>query len=276
MRALDRYSGRGFPGSFRRVVDGVWLRLLAHGARELRIERPGEPDLVLRCASIAAYNRAMTVHVNEPGTIAWLRATLQPGDVLYDVGANIGVFTLIGASVVGPAGRVYAFEPHVGTALDLLHNVAANGAADEVRVLSCALHERSQALPFKYGSLETASSLSELGGHGESAATELKLAASADDLIAAGTIRPATAIKLDVDGGEARVLRGMSALLEGPDGPRSLQIEMNPEAGDEVAGLLDRNGYRLVDRHRSMGSQARIDAGENPTGVPFNAIFERR
>ncbi len=273
---MNRYSGRGFPGPFRRVVDGVWLRLLTRGARELRIERAGEPDLRLRCATIAAYNRAMTVHVNEPGTIAWLQATLGPGDVFYDVGANIGVFTLLGASAVGPSGHVYAFEPHVGTVLDLLHNVAANGVADRVSVLSYALHEHSGTLPFAYHSLDPASSLSELGAQaGRPAATELKAAASADDLLAAGTLRPPAAVKLDVDGGEARVLRGMAGLLAGPDAPRSLQVEINPGPGEAVAPLLEGHGYRIADRHRSLGSQARIVAGEAPADVPFNAIFEK-
>ena len=268
-----RYSGRGFPGPFRRVVDGVWLRLLTRGARELRIERPGEPDLRLRCATIAAYNRAMTVHVNEPGTIAWLRSALGPGDVFYDVGANIGVFTLLGASAVGPGGHVYAFEPHVGTVLDLLHNVAANGVTDRVSVLSYALHEHSGTLPFAYHSLDPASSLSELDATAGS--TELKAAASVDDLLAAGTLRPPAAVKLDVDGGEVRVLRGMAALLAGPDAPSSLQVEINPGPGDAVAPLLEGHGYRIVERHRSMGSQARIAAGEAPADVPFNAIFQK-
>jgi FkbM family methyltransferase len=51
---------------------------------------------------------------------------LAPGDIFVDVGANIGLFTLLGAGVVGPTGKVYAFEPVATTYARLCDNVARN------------------------------------------------------------------------------------------------------------------------------------------------------
>ena len=87
----------------------------------------------------------------------------------------------------------------------LLQNVALNGVGDRVDVLSCALHRSTGVEPFLYGSLEAGSALSHVGGDGPGV-RELKAVAAADDLIAAGTLAPAHAIKLDVDGNELDVL----------------------------------------------------------------------
>ena len=56
-----------------------------------------------------------------------LATYLQPGDVFYDVGANVGFFTIVGAKLVGTAGRVYAFEPVAANAGQVHHNAAING-----------------------------------------------------------------------------------------------------------------------------------------------------
>ena len=58
--------------------------------------------------------------------IELVRAILRPGDVFVDGGANIGLFSLVAASRVGPAGRVLAFEPASSTRAQLSRNVTLN------------------------------------------------------------------------------------------------------------------------------------------------------
>jgi FkbM family methyltransferase len=184
--------------------------------------------------------------------------------VILDVGANIGVYSLLAAGLAGPGGHVYACEPHAATLADLLTNVGLNGFTDRVSVLSCALGEAPGTVPFDYRSLEGASALSQLGG-GDfvPAATELKAVMSIDALIAGGTLRPPALVKIDVDGGELDVLRGMRELLTGPDAPRSVQVEIHASA---IAELLADAGYRLVDRH--------VSAGAADHAAHANGIFE--
>ena len=57
----------------------------------------------------------------------WLQQTLRPGQMFVDVGANVGYFTLLGAQLVGPKGRVVAVEAHPGLAELLRRNVIMNG-----------------------------------------------------------------------------------------------------------------------------------------------------
>src|SRR5216684_7222763 len=66
---------------------------------------------------------------------------LRPGMVFYDVGANGGFFSLLGASLVGPRGRVVAFEPHPTTAEQLREQMRIN-EIDNVDVVVTAVSDK--------------------------------------------------------------------------------------------------------------------------------------
>jgi FkbM family methyltransferase len=282
MRPLLHHDGAGPPARARQVVDGLALRLHDWLERDLRIGRADHADLRLRCASITEYNRATHAFVSEPGTVEWLQSRLRPGDVFFDIGANIGIFSLLAAERVGTNGRIYAFEPHAATVPGLLHNVLANGRQDRVEVLSTALNERAGVTPFHYRSLEPASGLSQLdaiedpfGRVQTPVISELKMTATIDALVATGTLRPAGLVKIDVDGNELAVLRGMRELLEGPDAPRSIQVELNPPWRDTILAAMADAGYRCVHEHHSQGVQRLLAEAAGPASLPSNGIFER-
>ena len=74
--------------------------------------------------------------------LAFYRRYLRPGDAVVDVGANIGLATLVAAKIVGPTGRIIAVEPHPRTFEYLRDNVQLNGLTDVVRLYCAALGER--------------------------------------------------------------------------------------------------------------------------------------
>src|SRR5262245_35193972 len=96
--------------------------------------------------------RIKTLFEKEEGTIEQLLNQVKPGDIFYDVGANIGLYTILAASKVGSSGKVYAFEPHVGNAHRLIQNVARNKLSDRVILVSCALHYMTTYDYFNYNS----------------------------------------------------------------------------------------------------------------------------
>lgn len=280
-------SAVGLPSRLR--VDGYRIRparaVLEAGRHTLlevltptvTVQAEGERH-AFRCATHQEFVRVFTLLEREPGTVAWLRRELRPDDVLYDVGANIGAFTLIGGSRV-PAGAVYAFEPHVGNAASLLANVALNDLQGVVRVLSCALSGEVRMSAFDYDELGAGTAFSHLadrpdatGEKGERSC-ELKLATTIDRLIEEGAIRPADLVKIDVDGGELEVLTGMSAFLTGPDRPRAVQVEVNPAQASALLEFMESRGFHLSDRHFSAGARRRLDAGADPDSMHFNGIF---
>ena len=99
----------------------------------------------------------------EAGTVAWIKEHVKPGQVFLDVGANIGLYTILAGKHVGSDGLVYAFEPHLGNALRLMKNVRENGLDAQVKVLSVALNDTSGFIDFNYQAELSGSSMSQLG-----------------------------------------------------------------------------------------------------------------
>lgn len=227
-------------------------------------------DYVFRCEDGIEVARAMSLFTKEPGTLAWLDQ-VQPRDVVWDIGANIGLYTVVAAK---RGAQVCAFEPSPANAAALLRNIQANGVADQVRVLTVALSDQDGVAPFAMLSLRAGASGHQIGAFGGAVARELKVTMRGDRLIETGVLNPPTLIKLDVDGQEPAILRGLwNTLTNTP--PRSLQVEIQPETRKVVPDLLEPLGYRFFERHDTRAGAQRIQAGADPDTVAHNAIFER-
>ncbi|TDG12199.1 FkbM family methyltransferase [Seongchinamella unica] len=150
---------------------------------------------------------------------------LAPGDVFVDVGANIGYFSLLAASRVGPAGAVFAFEPDPDNFTLLTDSVAANGKQDIV-------HPIRAALAAKTGEARLYLSENNLGDHQIFAAEEgrqsraIKLLNGAEAL--SGRLQRLDLLKIDTQGSEYGVVQGLMPLLTSlPTRPRVI-IELTP------------------------------------------------
>lgn len=232
-----------------------------------------------RCDNELEIQRAKTLFTKEEGTIDWLKTTLRPGDVFADVGANIGLYTIFAASLVGPTGRVYAFEPHVANAASLMRNVRVNQLADRVRLLTVALSDSEGITDFNYQSVNPGSSDSQLG-HTQSESgkeflpkvVELKYATRLDALASTGAIALPAVVKIDVDGNELQVLRGISQIMEKM---RSVQVEVHPQDSDAIDAWMRARHFTLAKRHYTANGKKRIEKGEKPEGIVHNAIYNR-
>ena len=220
-----------------------------------------------------------TVRTKEPGTVKWIEAQVQPGDVFYDIGANVGVYTVMAAQLVGPEGHVYAFEPHVANARSLLHNLSLNEWGKRVQVVTSALHDSTGYFPFNYRKMKAGTSghqlghtQGELGDTFEPVAVEIKHSTTVDDLLDKVVIRPPNVVKMDVDGNELRILHGMVNLLTHRP-PRTLQVELHPQDEVQVIQCLQKHGFTLVERHYTeFGEQAKA-AGIPAEKIAHNGVF---
>ncbi len=142
----------------------------------------------------------------------FLRERLKPGATFIDVGANLGMFTLLAAEAVGPAGRVYAFEPEPNAFESLSRTVAAHRLAN-VTPLDLALSDRVAELQFFRARDGWASSLlPEAPGRQRRYEGELMVKVTTlDELVRTGAVVPGGLgfIKIDVEGEEPRVVAGM-------------------------------------------------------------------
>lgn len=243
----------------------------------------GHHQYEFRCETATEAWRARSLATKEAGTVAWIDTFVKPGEVFYDIGANIGLYTLLAGKRVGAQGMVYAFEPHVANVNSLLHNVSRNDVARWTKVMSCALNDREGFFDFNYYHADAGSSMSQLNDLRDAndqafqpAFAEYKYATTVDRLIEMGAIRPADHIKIDVDGNEMLVLRGMQALLSANDGPRSVQVEINPRYKTQLYQFMAASGYALEMRHDTASGKAAIAQGHDPESIGYNAVFTKK
>lgn len=188
--------------------------------------------------------RADTVFSKEPETIRWIESMEPSTSVLWDVGANIGLYSTFAAA---KGVSVVAFEPSIANLEVLQENCLRNGLADLLLVAPVAVSGEVEVLraevPIRKlgrgASTPYLVSLSQQGSIVELSTLALTLD-SARELF---DLAPPTHLKIDVDGGEEAVLRGGSSILAEV---RSVLIEVadNPESQIAVSSMLSGLGFQ--------------------------------
>jgi FkbM family methyltransferase len=198
----------------------------------------------------------------EPREMQLIGKILTAGGVAYDLGANFGMYTLFLARLVGPSGKVFAFEPLPGNITELTANVKLNGLVN-VTIVPMAAARSSGMMSF-VRSHSTAS------GHllrGQRSEDVMQVqATSLDDFVLRDGQQPPDFIKVDVEGAEGDVLAGGLETVRRYR-PAMLVELHNPEADLAVGTLLQQLGYSAI----------RVDTGEqveelgsgwpNPRGI---------
>ena len=80
-------------------------------------------------------------------------------------------------------------------------------------------------------------------------------------------------VKIDVDGNEMLILKGMRRLLSGPQRPRSVQVEINKRYKEEIMPFMESCGYTMSERHFSRSGLKKLARGADPEDYTYNAIF---
>jgi FkbM family methyltransferase len=222
------------------------------------------------CETYHEAARANSFFIKEPGTVEWI-SSFKSDSIFYDIGANIGTYSLYGSK---RSAYVYAFEPHVGTCMSLLRNIKINNIKN-IEVVSAALHDKCGFINFYYYADEagsTNSQLSETDVKFPSTNTELKYAVTIDQLIDMKAIKPATHVKIDVDGNELLIIKGMTKLLASRT-IESLQVELGPNRLNEAANILQQYGYKMIKQHYTNNGLLALSNGVE--GVLLNIIYAR-
>jgi FkbM family methyltransferase len=190
--------------------------------------------------------------VGERGLVAEL---VRPEDTVVDVGANIGYYSLLAARIVGPRGRIIAFEPEPDNLVELRMNIEGNGLGmAEIRPV--AVGARAGTVSFLRGINGGVTD-----GAGDSGASTVQVPMVALDDVLEG---PVGMIKIDVEGYEGEVLAGARRTIERCK-PR-LFVEIHPRmlaTGHTVDSLFDflfgnYGDVRLYEPARVQGAFAKL------------------
>lgn len=224
--------------------------------------------------SAMAYHRAKNALRKEPETIAWIDS-FDPGAVFWDVGANVGVYSIY-ALLRHPDMEVVAFEPAVSNIYSLTRNIELNGVSDRFTLVPLPLTETTGIGMMSMSSEEVGGALNTFGVSYDWTGAQIcsvalsyrTLGVCADDYVVLAQGRTPNYVKIDVDGIEHLVLSGMKAILAS-SALKAVLVEINEEFvehKDRCLSILSHHGFECVKKRHDPVFMA--------AGVS-NFIFER-
>lgn len=230
-----------------------------------------EPDLdittpsgVLRfhCPTRESLHFVREFSFREPETLAWIDS-FQPGDVFWDVGANVGQFALYAALM--PGVRVLAFEPGAASFGALVRNIELNKMDDRIAAYCLAFDQTTGLKTLNMARTDAGSSMHAVGTDTDALGRTIDVrfrqstaAYSIDDFVAAFAPPWPTHLKLDVDSIEEKIVAGATGTLADPR-LRSALVEfeggVSTARARAITAALESAGLRLVARDIPSSSE---------------------
>lgn len=231
----------------------AYLRLIIRNSISITRKMDYEKSpVLLNIDAWVEYDKRTKSCSKEPETLMWIENFIKEGDVVFDIGANVGAYSFVIAKAAGGTSKVYAFEPSFSTFSQLSKNIFLNKCDGIVIPMYVALSDRTGLEYFNYSSLEAGTALHELGSSDKFKAVYKQpiLCYTMDDFIEQFSIEQPNHIKLDVDGIEYSILKGAKKTLSNK-ALKSVIVESEESrigAGD-IEGLLASYGFKLHSAH---------------------------
>jgi len=219
----------------------IWQAQSSFSQKKLFIKRFVGPTRFYARKGLAGLTGNIYAGLHEFHEMAFLLHFLRPEDVFFDVGANAGSYSLLAAGVC--ASRGVAIEPVQSTFKLLAKNIALNGLEDKVLIINSAAGAMKGLLTFT-SDQDTTNHV--VAGNELTEESVSVAVVPIDSLI--DNFSPVL-IKIDVEGYETEVLRGMSQTLETPD-LKAIIIELNGSGGrygfaeEDIHHLLLSKGFK--------------------------------
>lgn len=161
---------------------------------------------------------------------------IKPGTVIYDIGANVGFYSILAAHLTGPKGKVYAFEP-LKRNVEYIRRHAALNRFTNTDVFEAAVSDHSGEASFDLGISIATGHLSDTG--------RIKVPLlSLDDLLSARDIAPPDTMKVDVEGAEYAVFQGAQKLIK-KHRPTIFLDTHGRDVHERTIGFLEGYGYHF-------------------------------
>lgn len=233
--------------------------------RVIKVNHNGT-SLRFSCPTRISNFRAKTFSTKEPLTLQWIDG-LMPNSILWDVGANIGLYSIYAAKHKGI--KVVSFEPSVFNLELLVRNINLNGVSKLISVIPLPLYKTSCVSSIFLSSENIGAALNTFGeSYGQDGKDLINvinysvLGLSADDLFLKFGILPPTNLKIDVDGIEHLVLAGATTLLASV---QSVLVEVNDSFEEQAKGVssaLTLSGFHLHEKQK-FGGESKVGKQSN-------------
>jgi FkbM family methyltransferase len=196
-----------------------WLRKMLN-----RAAPPGETLTHIAAGELAGASMFLDLHnekdywlgTYEPNLVDAVNHFIQPGMLIFDVGANIGYVSLLLAHRTGDNGQVYAFEALPANLERLKRNLSANSFAHKVQVIEGAVVNESGTVTFLvHKSTSMGKAVGSAGRVDEAYMKEINVnGLCLDDFVYVENHPAPDVVKMDIEGGEELALQGMRHLLQ--------------------------------------------------------------
>jgi len=190
-------------------------------------------EIYLHIDSTIEYWARRNACMKEPETVRWIEEFIGSGEVVFDVGANVGSYSLLIEKHTGGHAKVYAFEPTFANFAQLNRNIHLNRCGGYIIPLCIALASQTGIVIMNYSSLLPGAALHAVGtavdnkgGTFKPAFRQPVMSYRMDDLVGQFVEQP-NHIKLDVDGIELDVLKGAERTLADP-ALKTILVELEP------------------------------------------------
>lgn len=234
------------------------------------------------CDNDLEVHRAQSLQDKEPETVNWISKFFKDGDVFFDIGANIGIYSLLAKSLYKEI-KVFSFEPFLKNFNRLNQNIELNHF-EGMHTFPIAL-SNSNKISYFY-SKDTRSGAS--GGqidknvdeHGNEFKIENKqsiLTIKLDELIKTFNLPYPNYVKIDVDGVEDLILEGMSEVLKNSN-LKGLLIELNHDskAKETLIKTMTSLNFTLENPYHLTENHSRKRRLNNPNNKAENLIFIKK
>jgi len=219
------------------IFEDSMRKIIGQQVKKVNLPGRGEESLLMHVNGSLTSFRSETFFSKEPETIEWVDS-LEPGSVLWDIGANVGIFSLYAAKVRNC--HVLAFEPSIFNLEVLGKNIFLNGLQDKIHIVPVALSSQDGVNTFQMGDTQYGGACSafgvDFGFDGRAMQPQFAyslLGLKGDTIAAIGALPKPNYIKLDVDGIEHFILQGMTQVLS-EKSVKSAIVEGNENFKDQV------------------------------------------
>ena len=196
----------------------------------------------------------------EPELQAALHDLIQPGAVIYDVGANIGYVSLLLAKAAGETGKIYAFEALPENAERWRKNMLLNGMEARLSLFSGAVTQTAGPVRFLVHASGGMGKAAGSAGRQDPYQSEISIpGVSLDEFVYGQGNPPPQVVKMDIEGGEVLALPGMQRVLAEAR-PLMLMELRGPESSRVAWGTLTAADYRICWMQHGYPEVASLEA----------------
>ncbi|WP_020592892.1 FkbM family methyltransferase [Kiloniella laminariae] len=245
---FSRITNCGVSGNKR--LRRVMAHIVASEDCRAKVETAHGPFSLRTTSEIECY-RVDTFFSKEPETLRWIEETITGQSVFYDVGANVGLYSLYASLVGGKDFRAYCFEPAGTNFRNLCRNIDDNDFGDLISPFPMALSNQIGVINFPLSDMAPGSAL-----HGEAQNQDRKPALVQGAVVMPldyllqehpAVFAPPTHLKIDVDGPELEIIEGARETLRQPS-LRHVLVETEEHNNRAITDILIEAGFSLKEK----------------------------